>query len=257
MSETHVCAFTLGSLRETLRVQRGTTIAKLPLAVWSWVLPSASVTTLPYTNADRLVRILQNNPGAENVQERRAASLNQEHFLQWRARTRTLSHLAVFERQAMTLAARAESTRLPGARVSSALFPMLGASPEIGRGFDDADERPGGPPVVVLSHLMWQRYFGLDPAIVGRTISLDGRPHAVAGVMPASFEFPDKGTLFWTPVVFTPPVRIRDGGEIVMVQAIGRVPAVYLLTRRRRATSSSSAPQRPTSASNCAGYRAP
>ena len=178
---------------------------------------------LPYTNADRIVRIVQNNPGAENVQERRVAALNQEHFLQWRARTRTLSHLAVFERQSMTLTARTESARLSGAQVSPALFPMLGASPEIGRGFDDPDEQPGGRAVVVLSHLMWQRYFGLDPGIVGRTISLDGRPHAVAGVMPASFEFPNKDVLFWTPVVFTPPVRIPGGGEIVMVQAIGRL----------------------------------
>ena len=178
---------------------------------------------LPYANADRLVRIVQNNPGAEQVQERRAATIDQEHFLQWRVRTRTLSHLAVFERHAMTLTASTESVRLSGARVSPALFPMLDARPAIGRGFDAADEQPGGRAVVVLSHLMWQRYFGLDPRIVGRSISLDGRPHAVAGVMPASFEFPGKDALFWTPAVLTPPARIPGGGEIVAVQAIGRL----------------------------------
>jgi putative ABC transport system permease protein len=70
---------------------------------------------------------------------------------------------------------------------------------------------------------MWQRYFGLDPAIVGRTISLDGRAHDVAGVMAASFEFPDQATLFWTPFVITPPAQIPGGGEIIMVQAIGRL----------------------------------
>jgi putative ABC transport system permease protein len=178
---------------------------------------------LPYPNAERLVRIVQNNPGAESVKERRAPSLNREHFLQWRARTRTLSHLAVFERHAMTLTARTESARLSGARVSPALFPMLGAGPEIGRGFEDADEQPGGRTVVVLNHLMWERYFGLDPTIVGRTISLDGRPHVVVGVMPASFEFPDKDALFWTPFVFTPLARTPGGGEIEMVQAVGRL----------------------------------
>jgi putative ABC transport system permease protein len=178
---------------------------------------------LPYQDADRLVRVMQNHPDAPDVAERRGVVLNQEHFLQWRARTRTLSHLAVFERTTMTLTGRAEPARLTGATVSPSLFPMLGASPGMGRGFDDADERPGGRTVVVLSHQMWQRYFGLDPGIVGRTVSLNGRDHTVAGVMPASFEFPDKETMFWTPFVITPAVRIKDGGEVIMVQAIGRL----------------------------------
>ena len=178
---------------------------------------------LPYTDAGRLLGVIQLNPNATDVGERRSAAINQEHFLQWRARTRTLSHLAAFERHPMTLTGRAEAARLSGAQVSPALFTMLGASPEIGRAFDEADEKPGGRAVVVLSHEMWERYFGLDTGIVGRTVSLDGRAHTVAGVMPASFEFPDKDTLFWTPFVITPPVQIPGGGEVVMVQAIGRL----------------------------------
>jgi putative ABC transport system permease protein len=178
---------------------------------------------LPYKDSDQLVRVLQQNPNAMEVTERRSAAINQEHFLPWRARTQTLSHLAAFERQPMLLGGRAEPVRLPGARVSAAMFPMLGVDPEIGHGFDDADERPGGRTVVVLSHEMWQRYFSLDPGIVGRTIPLDGRAHIVAGVMPASFGFPDKETLFWTPFVFTPPVVMPNGGEVIMVQAIGRL----------------------------------
>jgi hypothetical protein len=124
---------------------------------------------LPYKHADRLVRMVQNNPRADAAEDRRVTSMDQEHFLQWRARTRTLSHLAVFDRCGMTLTGRAEPARLAGAAVSPALFPMLGVSPEIGRGFDDGDERPGGRTVVVLSHEMWHRYFGRDPGIVGRT----------------------------------------------------------------------------------------
>ena len=178
---------------------------------------------LPYKDSDQLVRVFQQNPNAIDVTERRNPSINQEHFLPWRAQTRTLSHLAAFERQPMLLGGRVEPVRLPGARVSVAMFPMLGVTPEIGRGFDDADERPGGRTVVVLSYEMWQRYFSLDPTIVGRTIPLDGRVHLVAGVMPASFGFPDRDTLFWTPLVFTPPAVIPDGGEVILVQAIGRL----------------------------------
>jgi putative ABC transport system permease protein len=104
---------------------------------------------LPYTDTDRLVRIVQDSPRAAAVAERRVTSLNQEHFLQWRARTRTPSHLVAFDRSSMTLTGRAEPTRLAGATVSPALFPMLGARPELGRAFDEGDDRPGGRTVVV------------------------------------------------------------------------------------------------------------
>jgi hypothetical protein len=86
---------------------------------------------LPYENPGRLVRIVQNNPDAVAHQDRRVPSINQEHFLQWRARTHTLSHLAVFERFTMTLTGGAEPARLAGAAVSPALFPMLGAIPRL------------------------------------------------------------------------------------------------------------------------------
>jgi putative ABC transport system permease protein len=213
-----------------VRAPAFTTIAVLTLglgigantAIFS-IVNAVLLRPLPYTDADRLVRIVQSNPGADVVQDRRVPSMNQEQFLQWRARTRTLSHLAVFERYTITLTGLAEPARLAGAAVSPALFPMLGASPEIGHGFADADERPGGRKVVVLSHQMWQRYFGLDPGIVGRTVSIDGRVYAVAGVMPVSFEFPDKETLFWTPFVIAAPAQIPGGGEVIMVQAIGRL----------------------------------
>ena len=178
---------------------------------------------LPYREAERLVRVIQNNADAPDVGQRRVAALSTEHFRQWRARTRTLSHLAAFERNTMTLTGRAEPVRLAGALVSAALFPMLGASPETGRAFDDADEQPGGRNVVVLSQQTWARDFGRDPGIVGRTISLDGRGYTVAGVMPASFGFPDKDTQFWTPYVFTPIVRTPGGGEIEMVQTLARL----------------------------------
>ena len=168
---------------------------------------------LPYKDSDQLVRVLQQNPNAMEVTERRSAAINQEHFLPWRARTQTLSHLAAFERQPMLLGGRAEPVRLPGARVSAAMFPMLGASPEIGRGFDDADERPGGRTVVVLSHEMWQRYFSLDPG--------DRRTHDPARRPRASRRRRDAGV-----------VRVSRQGHAVLDAA--RVHASGGHTGRRR-----------------------
>ena len=67
---------------------------------------------------------MQQNPNATGAGERRSAAINQEHFLQWRARMQTLSHLAAFERHPMMLTGRANPVRLPSARMSAAMFPM-------------------------------------------------------------------------------------------------------------------------------------
>jgi len=75
--------------------------------------------------------------------------------------------------------------------VSADLFPLLGVSPVLGRCFTPAEDRPGGPPAVLLSHGLWQRRFRGDPGIVGREVIAGGKPHRVVGVMPAGFEFPD------------------------------------------------------------------
>ncbi|MBX6366040.1 MAG: ABC transporter permease, partial [Gemmatimonadetes bacterium] len=74
--------------------------------------------------------------------------------------------------------------------ISASLLPTLGVRPVLGRGFTPEDDRPGGPPRVMLDYGLWQRVFGGDPTIVGRTIRVGGAPHEVVGVLPAGFAFP-------------------------------------------------------------------
>lgn len=78
------------------------------------------------------------------------------------------------------------AVRLAGARVSPALFPMRGVLPILGRGLLPDEERPDAE-VVVLSEAAWRRYFGADPAVIGKTMLLDGRARTVVGVMPPEF----------------------------------------------------------------------
>ena len=83
-----------------------------------------------------------------------------------------------------------------------------------GRGFVAADEQLGAEAVVVLSHEFWMRRFGGDPAVVGETVSMDGRPRLVAGVAPAAFSFPGSERVdVYHPHSF-PPVVSEDGREI-------------------------------------------
>jgi len=80
--------------------------------------------------------------------------------------------------------------RVQAYRVTANAFPLLGVDAAIGRAIDAVDGRPETPDVVVLSYGLWERRFGANPAVVGQTVTLDGRAHKVIGVMPRQFEFP-------------------------------------------------------------------
>lgn len=76
--------------------------------------------------------------------------------------------------------------------VSANFLETLGITPLIGRGFDEADMSAGGPPTVILHHAVWQRNFGADPGVLGRTVRLDGTPSTVIGVLPSTFWLPPR-----------------------------------------------------------------
>ena len=98
-----------------------------------------------------------------------------------------------------------EPERIFGARVSANLFSLLGVMPELGRAFLPEEDHPGRDHVVILSHDLWMRRFGGDPATVGRTLLLDGDKYEVVGIMPAGFLFPTGKQLH--PLV---PLPMRD-----------------------------------------------
>jgi putative ABC transport system permease protein len=91
----------------------------------------------------------------------------------------------------MTLAGPEGPEQIEIDAVSADLFPLLGVSPVLGRGFTLMEDRTSGPLVVLLSHGLWQRRFRGDPGIVGSEVIAGGKPHRVVGVMPPGFEFPD------------------------------------------------------------------
>jgi putative ABC transport system permease protein len=161
---------------------------------------------LPYEDADRLVHIVQ-RPGAGVTSAASAAgrapagapaALDASQLAAFRAHTRTLKYAVAYGITTATLTGRGEPIRLDGAQVSPHTFAMLGTPPLIGRTFA-GDMETTSTSVVVLSHAAWRRRFGGDPAIVGKTLTLDGRPRPILGVMPARFAFPDAAIEFWTP----------------------------------------------------------
>jgi putative ABC transport system permease protein len=176
---------------------------------------------LPYRDSDRLVRIVEHVPASESVtgQAERVDSLATDEFVDWRTRAKTLSHIALYAGASMTLIERGAATRLRGARVSPAVFPMLRLYPLLGRVFMPAEEARGADAVVLLAHHVWQRQLGGDPGAVGRVVTLDGRGYVVIGVMPAEANFPEPSTDFWVPFV---PLDVM-AGRIMRASTIARL----------------------------------
>ena len=99
-----------------------------------------------------------------------------------------------------------------GVQISADTFRLLGQTPLIGRDFEPSDEAPAAAPVAMLTYGLWDQRYGKDPAIVGRTIKVNGVPTAVIGVMAEGFSFPNKQDL-WMPL--TPGFKKRDGRMVV------------------------------------------
>ncbi len=114
-------------------------------------------------------------------------------YLDYRNQSRSFESMAAAELWSPSLTGVDRAEQLRGLHVSASLFDVLGVKPAIGRAFTAADDTPGAPNAVVLSHRIWTRNFGGDSAVLGRSILLNGVPHTVIGVMPEGFHFPP----FW------------------------------------------------------------
>ena len=150
---------------------------------------------LPYAEPERLV-------GLHHLSEGQPASMSGPNFTDLRKMSHTLADVAAFTRSRTILTGQGEPVRLDSADVSAGLFSVLGVSPRLGRTFTPEENLPGRNKVAILSDGLWRQRFGGDPAIVGKTITLDGVSTQVVGVMPPGFSFPVARAL-WTPLEYT------------------------------------------------------
>jgi putative ABC transport system permease protein len=115
-------------------------------------------------------------------------------FIDYRDQNQTLEGIAAFAQWSANLTDRGEPERLQGLRISANAFQMLGVEAIVGRALLPADDTPGQQYVVVLSYGLWQRRFGADPQLVGKTLTLNGANYTVVGVLPPQFFFPIRET---------------------------------------------------------------
>ena len=159
------------------------------------VLDAVVLSPLPYPEPDRLVRVWEATPQGQSF------STAEANFLDFRARNRTLSELAAFSYSQRTLLADGEPERLSTLLATPEATEVLGVAPLLGRAFTAAEGTPSGRAnVVLLSAGLWERRFGADPAVLGRTLTLDGTPHEVVGVLPPGV-LVTGDTDLWLPMV--------------------------------------------------------
>jgi hypothetical protein len=109
--------------------------------------------------------------------------------------------MGAFFGSTMVLLGAGDPLRTPAAAVTPDVLPLLGTPPLLGRVFDSTGARDRDANTVVMGYGLWRSRFGGDPAVVGRTLNLDGTPRVVIGVMPQVFHFPTRDVQLWTPLV--------------------------------------------------------
>src|SRR4029453_897091 len=140
------------------------------------VVHAVLLRSLPYPGADRFVRIaIEFDPDDGSGIKTSVAPVSVQDLDVLRSRSRTLSNLGTYVAEAVTLSGRGEAVHLNGVRISPQVMAMLEATPLMGRLLEPREEAVGLERVTVISYAMWQRRFGGDDAILGKTIVLHGR----------------------------------------------------------------------------------
>jgi predicted permease len=195
----------------------------LTIAVFS-VIHAVLLRPLPYANQDRLVVLF------ETLRASRTGRASVGHFYDWTAQARVLEATAALQTGSFNLATAGDPEQVSASRVTPGFFTVLHVAPAAGRYFTDADVQRTDH-LVVLSHGLWQRRFGADPAIIGREVRLNGEPYTVMAVADAGYSIagdPQSSAAglspdVWTPLTFTPAQRANYGNHAYLV--VGKLKA--------------------------------
>jgi len=165
---------------------------------------------LPLPDADRVLVVLGMTGG-------RIGGVSAPDYLDWKEQNTAFSSLTAIHRFGVTLTGMEAPLRIRQARVTPSFFEVAGVAPLYGRTFTSEEATLGHDKVAVVSFDLWRTAFGADPEIVGASIMLDGEPHTLVGVMPASFRFPPMGDRMWRPLAFTEDALQQRGRHFLWV----------------------------------------
>ena len=155
---------------------------------------------LPYPDSEAIVHVGESFGGIRRGLSRPAMPLIEEE-------AESFEQIAAYGTRGVEWERPDGPVTLRGATVSPSLFPLLRATPRLGRLFAEEDGEAGAEGVVLLSHRAWAARFASDPDVVGTVLALDGAPHSVIGVLAEGFHFPSPDEEIWTPEAIAPARR--------------------------------------------------
>jgi predicted permease len=192
-------------LRRLVKMPLFTSVAVLTLAIGIGantaifsVIEGVLLKPLPYPRSDELVAVDHTAPG---INMTRAGAAPFQYFT-YREDGRAFQDVGLWSAGTMTVTGLAEPEEVPALFVTDGVLPILGAQQMLGRLFSKSDDTPDTPETVILTSGFWQAKFGGDPSAIGRTLTVNGRPREIIGVLPASFRFLDRQASLVLPLRF-------------------------------------------------------
>jgi putative ABC transport system permease protein len=151
------------------------------------------------------------------------------NFQDWRDQNEVFEHFGLYRSMTVNLTGGDQPERLNGSLASSEVFKALGIQAQVGRTFLPQEDQPGADRAVVVSDRLWRSHFSGDPALVGRTMLLDGEPHVIVGIAPPGMRFPSRVTDVWLPLGLFVDTFPSDRGAHPGLTVIGKLkPGVGL-----------------------------
>ena len=157
------------------------------------VVDAVLLRPLPYPESDRLVFLNETSKAMDEI------SVSYPNFTDWRNQNHVFENIGVYNRSSYNLTGVGDAERIVTGQVSADMFAALRANPAMGRLFTNDEDKPGGTPVVLLSHPLWQRRFGGQANILNQQLMLNNKSYTVIGIMPEGFQFPTRVEM-WVPV---------------------------------------------------------
>jgi putative ABC transport system permease protein len=162
------------------------------------MVDAALLRPLPYPHSERLVMLEERTSTGDTD------TLSPAMYLDFRRMDSSFAYLAAFRGSSFNLTGGDRPERVRGTTVTPDFFAVLGVEARFGRTLNALQDKPGSPRTVVLSDALWERRYGGNPAIIGRTIQIDGEAPTVVGVMPPYFQYPPMSG-FWMPARYAVP----------------------------------------------------
>lgn len=186
------------------------------------VIDAVLLRPLPYGQPDRLVKIWEKRARLPK------GRVSWADYVDWKVQGRAFDGTAAYRTGDYNLTGNGDPEQVQGASVSASLFPLLRVSSQLGRSFSADDQKPDAHQVVILSHGFWERRFGGDPSLLGKSIRIDDAQFDVVGIMPPGFFFPNQKIELWVPLAIDPNSRMAGRGMHIL-DVIGRLrPGVRL-----------------------------